>query len=154
VRFGIEFCSQDKGSGEWSDGTGTYWKHFDSDKDLEEEVTVLMDRLEKAEARRANRLRGFCRTEFLTDHEYAVHGYAAQKNRADSRGVKWEFTFEEWLEFWGDDLRRRGRGYGGLSMARVLDKGPYAPWNVFKADSVENSCGEAMYPKKLDLVLD
>lgn len=166
MRWGLEFCSQNKDSGEWSDGSGTYWKQYDPD-DVEDGFSgashspsnpqasdVVDNWLPDKRKLREKKKRRSGRAKFQTDREYAIHGYFGQKGRARSRGVEWRFSFQEWLDFWGDDLRKRGLGPGKLSMARVMDQGPYADWNVFKADSIENCRRIAMYPKKFDLVLD
>jgi hypothetical protein len=48
------------------------------------------------------------------------------------------FSFEEWLEWWGDDLDRRGTGHDQLQMQRIGDQGPYAPGNVRKGYPMDN----------------
>lgn len=56
--------------------------------------------------------------------------YAAQERGAKRRGIAWEFSFEEWLSWWGDDIDRRGSREFQLQMQRNQDAGPYAAWNV------------------------
>ena len=58
--------------------------------------------------------------------------YRNQKALARKRGITWEFTLDEWLEWWGDDIAHRGSRKGQLCMARYNDTGPYAEWNVRK----------------------
>lgn len=58
--------------------------------------------------------------------------YRNQKKLAIKRGITWEFTFDEWLAWWGDDIAKRGTHLGSLCMARYNDTGPYAEWNVRK----------------------
>lgn len=67
------------------------------------------------------------------------HRYGIQRCHAIKRGIEWCFTFETWLEWWGDDIANRGRGSGKLVMARYNDTGPYHPNNVRKATHNENS---------------
>ena len=50
------------------------------------------------------------------------------------RGIEWHFTFDEWLDWWGDDIVNRGREKGKLVMARYNDTGPYHPDNVRKLE--------------------
>jgi hypothetical protein len=59
------------------------------------------------------------------------------------RGLKFLFTFEEWVAWWVDHLgpdwfAKRGRAYNQYVMARIGDKGPYAIWNVECITSQEN----------------
>ena len=65
--------------------------------------------------------------------------YHNQKNGAKERGIAWEFTFEQWLEWWGSDIEKRGPGKFDLQMQRDRDSGPYAPWNVRKGTPKQNS---------------
>jgi len=51
------------------------------------------------------------------------------------RGIRFYFTFEEWVRWWEENLgpdwmTKRGRGRDQYCMARKGDKGPYAVWNV------------------------
>lgn len=55
------------------------------------------------------------------------------------RGIEWHFTFDEWLDWWGDDIVNRGREKGKLVMARYNDTGPYHPDNVKKITVSENA---------------
>lgn len=67
------------------------------------------------------------------------NAFSAQKCNAKIRGIEWQFTFEEWLAWWGDDFNNRGRKKGQLVMARYNDAGPYHPDNCKKITSGENS---------------
>ena len=65
--------------------------------------------------------------------------YMAQLYKAAERGIDWLFTFETWLEFWGEDISKRGRlEYNGLVMCRKGDIGPYSPANCYKASVADN----------------
>jgi hypothetical protein len=65
--------------------------------------------------------------------------YNIQRLHAGYRDIEWQFTFDEWLAWWGDDIVNRGQGNGKLVMARHNDKGPYHPDNVRKATHNQNS---------------
>ena len=54
------------------------------------------------------------------------------------RNIDWHFTYESWLEWWGDDIVNRGNKSGQLVMARKGDIGPYHPDNVVKITCNEN----------------
>ena len=64
--------------------------------------------------------------------------YYTQKSGANARGIEWHFTYETWLEWWGDDIHNRGNKSGQLVMARKGDTGPYHPDNVIKITANEN----------------
>ena len=57
---------------------------------------------------------------------------------AKGRGIEWQFTYDTWIEWWGDDIANRGPYKGQLVMARNGDIGPYHPDNVHKATSTDN----------------
>lgn len=65
--------------------------------------------------------------------------YSVQKTHAKLRGIEWQFTLEEWINWWGDDIVNRGCRKGQLVMARRGDIGPYHPNNVYKATCGENA---------------
>ena len=58
--------------------------------------------------------------------------YLKHKNKAKERGIPWLFTFETWLEFWGEKLEyRNGHSVDGLVCGRYFDCGPYSPDNCY-----------------------
>ena len=65
--------------------------------------------------------------------------YLTQKQHAKRRGIEFLFSFEEWVEWWGDDFERRGCGPDDLQMARNDDVGPYHPDNVYKSTTADNA---------------
>jgi len=78
----------------------------------------------------------------MTDIEQrrvAYKAYNAQRHNAKRRGIGWEFSFESWIEWWGDDLALRGKGKNQLQMQRPHDQGPYSPSNARKGHPVQNS---------------
>jgi hypothetical protein len=75
----------------------------------------------------------------MTPVETAKRQYAAQKHGAKLRGIGWQLTFAEWLEWWGADLERRGRHHDSLQMQRIADQGPYALGNIRKGHPKDNS---------------
>jgi hypothetical protein len=64
--------------------------------------------------------------------------YYTQKSGAKCRDIEWHFTFESWMEWWGEDFANRGNKSGQLVMARNGDVGPYHPNNVCKKTCNEN----------------
>ena len=67
--------------------------------------------------------------------------YHTQRLGAKQRGIDWQFTYETWVEWWGEDIVNRGHYSGQLVMARFNDEGPYHPDNVKKITCNEN-CSE------------
>lgn len=72
------------------------------------------------------------------DQSTARRKYSAQKKQAQMRGIEWELTFDEWLDWWGIDLDRRGVRAGQLMMCRVGDEGPYKLGNIYKGTPADN----------------
>ena len=66
--------------------------------------------------------------------------YDDQKRHAETRGIEWLFTYEEWLEMWLVSGRwtERGRGLDQFCMCRFGDEGPYSRRNCFIATGQEN----------------
>jgi hypothetical protein len=64
--------------------------------------------------------------------------YQVHKWNAKNRGIDWQFTYDTWVEWWGEDIVNRGARQGKLVMARNGDMGPYAPDNVKKITHGEN----------------
>lgn len=64
--------------------------------------------------------------------------YRRQAYHAKRRGIDFLISFEEWLDWWGEDIHQRGRGMGKLQMCRNKDCGPYAIGNIFKATHEQN----------------
>jgi len=71
----------------------------------------------------------------------SVHqkAYRDHKSNAKRRNIEFNFTYEEWLNFWGSDINKRGTGSLDLQMCRYNDTGAYSPDNVFKATHRENA---------------
>jgi hypothetical protein len=72
-------------------------------------------------------------------HKQLMNKYHVQKTFAKNRNIEWQFTFESWIEWWGDDIDKRGSNKDSLVMARYKDQGPYHPNNVRKATVSENT---------------
>lgn len=64
--------------------------------------------------------------------------YSFQKCTAKYRGIDWNFTYDTWIEWWGEDISKRGCKKDQLVMARNGDIGPYSPDNVRKLTHGEN----------------
>jgi hypothetical protein len=75
----------------------------------------------------------------VTTKDKAYIAYCGQQLSAARRGIEWEFTFQTWLEWWGDDLERRGVGPDKLCMMRAHDQGPYSPENCSKGFAKDNA---------------
>lgn len=58
--------------------------------------------------------------------------YTIQRYGASAHGIKFELTFEQWLQIWQDSghLQERGTRKGQYVMARFGDTGAYAVGNV------------------------
>lgn len=80
--------------------------------------------------------------------------YGTQKHHAVKvRKIEWNLTFEEWFEWWGDDIHRRGKGKDDLVMARFGDVGPYSLDNIYKATFGENAAFERSEETRLKMSL-
>lgn len=69
----------------------------------------------------------------------AIGKYRRQRHGARLRGIDFRLTFEQWLEWWGDDLDRRGVGPDDLQMQRQGDSGAYEIGNIRKGTPRENA---------------
>jgi hypothetical protein len=64
--------------------------------------------------------------------------FMGHKYNAEGNGVRFELTFDEWLQIWTDSGFLDQRGQGKYVMARLGDKGPYAVGNVKIITAAEN----------------
>ena len=64
--------------------------------------------------------------------------FVSQKNGAKRRGIEWRLTFDQWLDWWGDDIYKRGSGAHCLQMQRRFDAGAYELGNISKGLPKEN----------------
>ena len=64
--------------------------------------------------------------------EEARKRYDQQKSAATTRNIKWNFTFNEWWEWWEatGHWHERGIQKGQYCMARFNDIGPYELGNI------------------------
>ena len=60
------------------------------------------------------------------------YAFENHRSRARRQGIEFLFTFEAWVEWWGDDFVRRGNAPTDLVCARRGDTGPYSPSNCVK----------------------
>lgn len=65
--------------------------------------------------------------------------YNRQKLHAKRRGIPFEIPFDQWVDWWGSDIEKRGRGDGKLQMCRFEDCGPYRIDNIYKGTHNSNS---------------
>jgi sugar/nucleoside kinase (ribokinase family) len=65
--------------------------------------------------------------------------YLMQRQHAKERGIDFDFDFDTWTAWWGDDFVDRGDQPHQLVMARVGDEGPYHPENVYKSTALDNA---------------
>lgn len=77
----------------------------------------------------------------LYNNEYHNH-----KARSKRRGIDFEFSYEEWITWWGTDIVNRGRKAGQIVMARNGDIGSYNLNNVHKATVEQNVCERFIGP--------
>lgn len=69
------------------------------------------------------------------------NAYLVQRGNAKHRGIDFLFTYEEWLDFWGDKFDQRGGGPDDLCCGRYADQGPYHPSNCYITTNRENARG-------------
>lgn len=62
-----------------------------------------------------------------------------QRNNAKIRGIGWDLTYQQWRDWWGADIDRRGTGRSDLQMQRIADAGPYALDNIRKGVPKDNA---------------
>ena len=65
--------------------------------------------------------------------------FCAQKLNAQRRGIEFKLTFQEWLDWWGEDLHLRGSKPWQLQMQRMHDKGAYEVGNIVKGHPAKNA---------------
>lgn len=87
---------------------------------------------------KATHLGGFLHWEASLQNQYYLAFYR-QRAKAKDRGIGWELTFQQWLDFWGEDISKRGSGKDDLQMQRLADRGPYALGNIRKGTPKQNS---------------
>lgn len=70
----------------------------------------------------------------------AVKAYKVHRSNAKQRGIDFQFSLQEWWDWWLIDSRweTRGVGAGRLVMARFGDTGPYAIDNVYCTTHEQN----------------
>lgn len=75
----------------------------------------------------------------MRTHNEHYQKYHNQRYHASKvRGIEFNLSFEEWLDWWGDDIENRGCTAGKLQMGRYNDEGPYALGNIYKCTIEEN----------------
>lgn len=65
--------------------------------------------------------------------------YQVHKWNAKHRNIDWQFTYDTWVGWWGEDITNRGHSKGKLVMARYNDTGPYSVENCKKITHSENA---------------
>lgn len=84
----------------------------------------------------------------MLDIEKYRMAYNTQKSHAKSRGIEFLLTFQEWTNFWGADIDRRGSGQFDLQMQRNADTGPYAIGNIRKGTPRQNLATRGVMDRK------
>ena len=74
-----------------------------------------------------------------TKYTKYLDAYYTQKGSAQKRGIQWNITIDEWVNWWGDDYQYRGRKKDQLVMARYGDVGPYETSNIYKSTAADNA---------------
>lgn len=64
-----------------------------------------------------------------------------QQAQARIRGIMFDLTYQQWIDWWGADIDKRGRSNADLVMARYEDVGPYALDNIYKTTGLANRLG-------------
>lgn len=78
--------------------------------------------------------------------------FSSQKKQAKTRGIEFHLSFDEWVDWWGEDISRRGKGAGKLQMCRYNDEGPYSLENIYKGSHSENlALSNKLNPRKAKL---
>jgi hypothetical protein len=87
------------------------------------------------------RIYGCSMAEAVSYPEKARVRYRAQKSRALSRGIQWEFNIYTWWAKWecAGGFYLAGPKGSDLCMARFGDSGPYSPSNVYICTRSENT---------------
>lgn len=73
--------------------------------------------------------------------------YLDQRACAKRRKIEFNLTFEEWVDFWGEDFRKRGIRRKDLHMCRYDDIGAYEVGNIYKDTQENNKLGPQSKPK-------
>ena len=74
-----------------------------------------------------------------TERQKWMTRFCAQRLNAQRRGVEFKLTFQEWLDWWGEDLHLRGSKPWQLQMQRMHDKGAYEIGNIVKGHPAKNA---------------
>ena len=77
----------------------------------------------------------------MIDIDQAKVKYRYQKYTALQRGITWELTFDQWVDWWQNTghWHERGHGPDKYVMSRYNDVGPYSLDNIFCQTLAENS---------------
>ncbi len=70
---------------------------------------------------------------------YYQSAYGKHKYRARKYGIGFSLTFQEWFDWWGEDIDRRGNNADSLCMCRIGDTGDYALDNIYKDTRSNNT---------------
>jgi Mor family transcriptional regulator len=69
--------------------------------------------------------------EYRKKYPRAFYQFREQRRNAYDRGIKWDFSFADWMELWIDSGHYHERGRGDkYCMARIKDSGAYSVNNV------------------------
>lgn len=71
-------------------------------------------------------------------NKYYKKFYEQRYQAINKRNIEWDLTFEQWLNWWGEDIIDRGSGKGKLNMCRFNDTGPYSLENIYKGTHEDN----------------
>ncbi|KKK95083.1 hypothetical protein LCGC14_2676360, partial [marine sediment metagenome] len=74
---------------------------------------------------------------------------SAQKSRAKARGIGFNLTLQEWIEWWGDQFILRGTNSNDLCMARIGDVGAYEIGNIKMITNAQNRAAQWVNESKI-----
>jgi hypothetical protein len=95
---------------------------------------------------RLNRVRRLEQSAHWVEANRKRKNWLDQRATSKKRGVKFNLTYEEYVEFWGDDFHLKGRKNNQLCMCRYGDEGAYEVGNIYKETMLVNKGPPRSHP--------